>query len=127
MDNTLGIAIILFAVLGIPGLLIFSNRAEKKRQAEIQAELQRAEAIRRKAVLARRAEWGDDVCRLVIRKQVALGMTTDMVRLSWGLPNDIDQIEVTAKSTKERWIYGIPRRGAKYLWFKNDEVIKMKE
>lgn len=54
-------------------------------------------------------------------------MSTEMVLLAWGKPNDIDQQEVTTKSSKERWVYGTPRKDAKYVWFKDDRVIKIKD
>ena len=41
----------------------------------------------------------------VLNGKIMLGMTTDMVRASWGEPNDINQT-VTADYVREQWVYG---------------------
>jgi len=54
------------------------------------------------------------------------GCTDEMVSYSLGKPTTIDNREVTAKCVKFRWIYGVPRQGASYIWFKDGKVTKIK-
>jgi hypothetical protein len=53
-------------------------------------------------------------------------MTKEQVRLAWGKPSYTDQQEVTKRGEKVRWVYGAPRKGARYVWFTNDTVTKIK-
>src|SRR5689334_15740641 len=96
---------------------------EKKRLKALEelAEKARQREERRKAaVLKNRVTWGDEVCKAIIAKKVAPHMTPEMVILAWGEPSSIDQKEITARGkTKERWVYGTPRRGANYVYFKD--------
>ena len=71
-------------------------------------------------------DWGIETCQDLIQKKIGLGMTDKMVRLSLGEPTDIDNREISEKGEKFRWIYGIPRRGAAYIWFKDGVVIKIR-
>ena len=103
----LGIAFLAFGI-GAPALAIYN---ENQRQA---------------AIRAREGEWGKGICDLLIAKRVQLEMTQEMVRLSWGMPSNIDQKEIMQKGTRERWVYGQPRKGANYVWFTNGKVSKIK-
>lgn len=80
---------------------------------------------RKKAILAYKDQWGEDVCRMVLNKKLGTGMTKEMVQLSWGKPKKIDQREVTANSERVRWVYGQPRKNAQYVYFKDGRVIKI--
>jgi hypothetical protein len=54
-------------------------------------------------------------------------MTPEMVVLSWGRPQKIDDREVLANGTrKERWIYGQKGKSANYVYFKNGLVERIK-
>jgi hypothetical protein len=86
----------------------------------------RIERARRKAILAHCDEWGEKFCQAVIDKDVLIGMTEEMVRLAWGRPDKIDMREVTERGEKFRWIYGTPRKDAKYVWFTYGKVSKIK-
>lgn len=84
-------------------------------------ERRRKELIRNNVSL-----WGQDVCDALLAKRVRIGMTPEMVMLAWGKPSKIDEKETTAKSEKYRYVYGRPRKGANYIWFKNGVVSKLK-
>jgi hypothetical protein len=86
----------------------------------------RVESERRKKILAH-DDWPEDVRKALIAKRIAPGMSEEMVLLGWGRPSHIEQKEITATSVKTRWIYGTPRRGANYVWFKNGEVWKIQK
>ncbi|VAW42892.1 hypothetical protein MNBD_CHLOROFLEXI01-2192 [hydrothermal vent metagenome] len=73
------------------------------------------------------SKWGEEMCQSLIQKKVALGMTDEMVRLSLGEPTNIDNREISDKGEKFRWIYGIPRRGTAYIWFKDGVVTKIRQ
>ena len=71
-------------------------------------------------------EWGIEMCQNLIQRRIGLGMTDKMVRLSLGEPTNVDNREINDKTEKFRWIYGIPRKGAAYIWFKDGVVTKIK-
>jgi len=77
-------------------------------------------------ILARIDVWGEEACQDLIQKRIGLGMTDDMVSLALGKPTTIDQREVSERGEKFRWIYGVPRKGAVYVWFKDSKVTKIK-
>lgn len=84
------------------------------------------ESRRRARIKAHEGEWGADVCQHLIAKRIGPGMTKAMVAASWGNPDNVDEKEITSKSQRERWVYGTPRRGANYIWFKDGIVSKVK-
>jgi hypothetical protein len=71
--------------------------------------------------------WGQYVCQNVIEGKFGINYTVDMVRLALGEPSFIDEKKATLRDEKYRWIYGKPRHGALYIWFKNGRVTKWKE
>jgi hypothetical protein len=74
------------------------------------------------------SQWGADVCERLVARRIETGMTKEMVSLSLGTPSDLDEREVLQDGTrKERWIYGRKRHGAAYIWFKGDQVVKLKQ
>jgi hypothetical protein len=80
----------------------------------------------RNEVMSHAAEWGEDVCLKILAGKIGIDMNEDMVRLAWGEPSHTDQHEVTKTTEKIRWVYGRPRKGANYVWFKNGKVTKIK-
>ncbi len=72
------------------------------------------------------SKFGKEMIDLVRQGKIAPGMTKELVHLSWGKPRLIDDIEVTASSRKERWVYGEPRKTAKYVSFDGEIVVKIK-
>lgn len=103
-----------------------SKRASVKRQQEIQQAYEEQAQQRKDAIWQHESEWGADICRMVDARKLDTGMTQEMVRLAWGYPTTVDEQEKTARSSRERWVYGQPRRGANYVWFVNGRISKVK-
>lgn len=61
-------------------------------------------------------KWSKRFKKLVLEKKIAIGMTTEMARLSWGEPNDINRT-VSTYGTREQWVYS-----GNYLYFKNGKL-----
>lgn len=72
-------------------------------------------------------DWGQDTCQNLLQQRIGIGMTAEMVRLAVGEPTSIDQKVITEKEQKYRWVYGIPRQGATYIWFRDGKVAKLKQ
>ena len=73
----------------------------------------RASQLVRKAALE---PYKDTIWRdAIARGRIAIGMPADLVRLVWGVPDDINRT-VTARGTREQWVYGdIGQRSYVYL------------
>lgn len=100
-------------------VIYFDKKATRKRAIEL--ELDRLEAIEEHQL-----EWGDYFTQVVTEKSLVPDMTPIMVQLSWARPNAIYQQQITKTGiNKERWVYGIPRRGARYIYFTNGKVSKI--
>jgi hypothetical protein len=78
-------------------------------------------------IMAHGDEWGHDTCFNLLQQTIGIGMTSEMVRLSLGEPDTVDNRDATKTGEKYRWIYGVPRQGAAYIWFKNDKVTRIKQ
>jgi hypothetical protein len=63
--------------------------------------------------VAAHPEWSSLVHTHIVAGQIALGMTPDMVRASWGKPDDINR-SVGPWGVHEQWVYGY-----KYLYFED--------
>jgi hypothetical protein len=72
-------------------------------------------------------EYGEENCKDLIYQKIRPGMIDEMVKLSLGEPDTIDNREEASCSQKYRWIYGVPRQGATYIWFRNGKVTKVKQ
>jgi hypothetical protein len=72
------------------------------------------------------ATLGQDTCQRLLQKIIAIGDSSTAVMLALGEPTSVDEQLVTEKEIRSRWVYGVPRKGAKYVWFKNGKVIKIK-
>jgi hypothetical protein len=70
--------------------------------------------------------WDSETAKALIASTIAVGMTDVMVMAALGKPTSVDEQVITEKDNKFRWIYGVPRRGAKYFWFKNGKLTKIK-
>jgi hypothetical protein len=112
-------ALLLFVFAGV---IWNSNQQQSERQRLLALEAERIESIENK-----RETWGDEITDLLIRKKVRIGMSDEMVAASWGAPADIDQKEITAKGIKERWVYGVRRKSASYVSFKDGIVTAIKQ
>jgi len=65
-------------------------------------------------------EWTDTECVLVATEQLALGMTSQIARASWGAPSDINH-SVGSWGVYEQWVYrsALSNISTKYLYFEN--------
>lgn len=78
-------------------------------------------------VMNKYPEWGRDVCQSLLLQKIEVGMTDEMVTFALGNPPIIDEKETTATDQRYRYVYGRPRRDATYVWFKNGVVTKIKQ
>jgi hypothetical protein len=73
-------------------------------RAELASRNKADDARRIAAIRAKR--WSTEMTRAVINHQVAVGMTAEMVRMSWGEPRSINRT-VTTGHTTEQWVYSM--------------------
>lgn len=92
---------------------------EASERTQQQRAEQRARELEQKTVVlsAVYPAWSLSTCQLVAAGRIGLGMTTDMVRISWGPPRDINR-SVGAWGVHEQWVYG-SYPYAQYLYFEN--------
>jgi len=64
--------------------------------------------------------WTDATCSLVAAEQLALGMTAEMARASWGSPSKINR-SVGSWGVHEQWVYNALTRyhSPRYIYFEN--------
>lgn len=84
----------------------------EKRAADAHAQTRERELARRRETLLARG-WSRSFVDLVLRREVAIGMTRAMVEASWGRPEGVNTT-TTASGTSEQWVYG-----SSYLYFSN--------
>lgn len=72
-------------------------------------------------------EWGQDICKKLLMREIELDMKVEMVTAALGKPSFIDNEERTSRTEKYRYVYGVPRYGATYIWFKDGKVTKIKQ
>ena len=78
-----------------------------KREAERKAKMKPIEKIM--------AKFGcsQEIAEVINKKQVRIGMTTDMVRYAWGRPERVNRT-VGSYGVHEQWVYG-----RTYLYFED--------
>lgn len=81
---------------------------------------------RTREIMKLHGQWGTGTCQRVLQKKIAIRDSKTMVLLAFGEPSSVDQKVTTANDESFRWIYGTPRHGARYIWFRNGLVTKMK-
>lgn len=67
-----------------------------------------------------KAKFGVTNWNRILEGEVAIGMTKEMCRLSWGEPDDINET-ITANTKREQWVY----RYSGYLYFTNGKLTAM--
>lgn len=88
---------------------------------------QAADGGRVQGILSHLDGWSEEACLLLLKRNIGLGMTAEMVRASLGEPDTVDNRDISARGEKYRWIYGVPRHGAAYIWFKDDKVVRVRQ
>ena len=95
---------------------IADSIAEKvKRENELKA--QRITVAKRKAELI--TKYGTTNAQKILDGKIWLGMTDEMARESWGIPDDINRT-VGSWGVNEQWVYGEYSRT--YLYFENGKL-----
>lgn len=102
-------------------LAIFTEQEagkEKNREIALEQEAKRKKVAGIAAMNKRKAnlidKYGESIANLIIQHKVKIGMTKEMARESWGIPEDINKT-TTQYGTFEQWVYG----GGNYLYFDN--------
>lgn len=126
MESAIGICVGVLVLFFIMIVAILSNDdKEKERQAALQAEEQKRLAMLEEI----KSTLDDDTYQRILNKRITIGMSKQQVLLSWGTPTKIDNTEISEKGgSKQRWVYGIakPGRPASYVFFKDDNIVKIK-
>ena len=112
----IGVSIVFIPLIN--QLIIDRNRATANRKSKNN---------RITKIMSYQDEWGDEICMMISNRQIGLGMTEEMVKMAWGKPTHIEDKELTQNRYITRWIYGQPRKGAKYVWFTNGKITKVKQ
>ncbi len=71
-------------------------------------------------------EWGEEVCRAVVNREIQPDMPKEMVLLAWGHPTLIENQEVIKDLFTERWVYKASSKSF-YVWFTNGKVNKIND
>ncbi|MCH2450559.1 MAG: DUF2845 domain-containing protein [Gracilimonas sp.] len=61
----------------------------------------------------------------ILNGYISIGMTKDMVRASWGEPDDINRT-LRENYTREQWIYG-SSTNRKYIYFENNTLTTIQD
>lgn len=103
------------------------KQLEKRFRMRESQENQR-ELIRQQTINQHYADWGEWICQHLINNEVVPGMTEEMVKLALGENYDADEKEVSPSGKlRYRWVYGVKRRNAVYVWFEDGKVKKVKD
>lgn len=72
--------------------------------------------------------WRQRVWRAIEKKQIYIGMTKEMVLMSWGSPKAVNRT-IGKWGVHEQWIYssGIYFRTVRYLYFENGELTTIQD
>lgn len=109
----------------------YEEREIRRQEEQIKRQKEDKEKeIRRKALVDEYGQrcgiiiykYGMKFGRLICNKEVAIGMTMDMVRDSWGKPTDVNRTRYSW-GTNEQWVYGL----GKYIYFENNKVTAIQD
>lgn len=108
----------------LDGMLEAQLRVEysrAKRRGRDGVEWRRYEKAVRDAIFAKHPEWPMAHKSAVSRGEVALGMTSDQVRLSRGRPSDVNR-SVGSWGVHEQWVYRKTNLKNEYVYLENGVV-----
>ncbi|HYE75522.1 MAG TPA: hypothetical protein VEF04_19425 [Blastocatellia bacterium] len=71
-------------------------------------------------------KWNTGVWSLIAEKRVRLGMTSEQVEMSLGLPRGIVTTQLDGTVT-EQWTYGTTRTGRRFLTFQNRVLTEIQQ
>lgn len=95
-----------------------SEYFEERRQERLERE---AKLIERSNDIRAERERQERYQRLIREKKVAIGMSPDQVRRSWGSPCNINRT-ISAHGNTEQWVYCYENARSDYVYFRDGEV-----
>ncbi len=78
-------------------------------------------------LLSKVNEWGSIRVQELIEKEIVIGMTEEMVKLSLGEPLQVEPQEENEGEKMIKWVYEIDEKDFLDIWIKDNVVIKIKE
>lgn len=105
-----------YAYLLLNNLIPLEKYIADKKSKEEKAQMEKLAA--EKALAEKKArltkQYGRELASIILENKVQIGMTTEMCREAWGLPEDINSTS-GSWGIHEQWVYG----GGNYLYFEN--------
>lgn len=100
---------------------IYEKEREEYNQKKLTIEKQKNEEkkLREKSIIKK---YGSYYGKLILQEKVALGMSKDMVRESWGTPSDINRT-IGNFGVHEQWVY----ESGNYLYFENGKLTTIQD
>lgn len=96
---------------------------EKIEYDEKQAEIKlNEEKEKKRHELDIKKKYGSYYGKLILQNKVSIGMSKEMVKESWGIPEDINRT-ITENCTYEQWDYG----NGNYLYFENGKLTAIQD
>jgi hypothetical protein len=108
LKKAIGGFIILVAILAVIDMYDHTSEMAASKAQDVLArpdgikELQRIEV---REACTKNADWFLITCQRIDQNKIAVGMTADQVRLSWGKPRSINST-IVASGMREQWVYG---------------------
>ena len=93
------------------------EKVEHDAAAENEAMAKAAESAKKKRLVTLTSKYGSKTAASIIERKIWIGMTKDMLRESWGAPEDINRT-VAAASIHEQWVY----RYGRYVYIEDGTV-----
>jgi hypothetical protein len=70
----------------------------------------------------RHPDWDRQLCEVIAKRQIRVGMTDAQVRTAWGKPQSINSTTY-ASGTHEQWVYGV----GQYVYFENGIMTSLQQ
>jgi hypothetical protein len=120
---------IVLVALGAGGFVVlnYQKRQRAKAGAEREQKRREEEARREAFIRSKHPVWGEPFCDAAIAHEVQIGMMPEIVIAAWGEPSTVEEKVITAKRTKELWVYATPEGPSKNVWFTEGRVSKIDE
>lgn len=92
-------------------------------QSVYEESLKKSASTRRQQAITDNRTWDSQTKESVLRGAVSIGMTAEMVRASWGPPEDVNR-SVGSWGVYEQWVYGDHSR---FLYFENGVLVSLQD
>ncbi len=90
-------------------------------------ELQKLEKEKAEMEAANIRKYGKTYGKLINEGRVRIGMTKEMCRAAWGIPDDINRMTSIYGGVQEQWVYKIGEFKSNYLYFDNGKLTTIQE